>query len=222
MRATTMELQKARFNMIEQQIRTWDVLDQRVLDLLDQIPREHFVPDGYRNLAYADITIPLGHGQIMMTPKVEARVIQALDVQPGDRILEVGTGSGYLTALLANLGQQVESVEIFPDLVAAARHKLQRYGVGNVELREGDAARGWHGDGAFDVIVLTGATPILPDSFEKSLRRGGRMIAFTGRPPVIEATLITRVDEHQWLRHGLFETDLPMLVNAEQPPKFVF
>ncbi|KAF0190734.1 MAG: protein-L-isoaspartate(D-aspartate) O-methyltransferase [Gammaproteobacteria bacterium] len=217
-----MELQKARFNMIEQQIRTWDVLDQRVLDLLDQVPRENFVPENYRNLAYADISIPLGHGQVMMLPKLEARVVQALDIQPGDRILEIGTGSGYLTALLASLGLHVESVEIFPDLLATAGETLARHGITNVALHAGDASRGWHKDDTFDAIVITGATPILPDAFANALRRGGRLIAFVGLPPVIEATLITRTGGHEWAREAMFETGLPMLVNAEQPPQFVF
>lgn len=216
------ELQKARFNMIEQQIRTWDVLDQRVLELLDQVPREHFVPEAYRKLAYADINIPLGHGQVMMTPKVEARIVQALDVQPGDRILEIGTGSGYLTALLANLGQQVDSVEIIPEIRDAAEARLKRYGVGNVALHVGDGARGWRNDVAFDVIVLAGATPIFPSVYEQILRPGGRLIAFIGSAPVIEATLIVRRGDEQWTRETLFETDLPLLINAEQPPKFVF
>ena len=218
----TIELQKARFNMIEQQIRPWDVLDQRVLDLLDRIPRENFVPKQFRNLAYADISIPLGHDQVMMTPKLEARVIQTLDIRPGDNILEIGTGSGYLTSLLAKLGRHVYSVDIFPEFLDGARRKLADHDIDNISLTEGDAARGWNKDGPFDIIVITGSLPILPDSFAQTLRPAGRLLAFVGQPPVIEATLITRTGDRDWTREALFETDIPALLNAEQPPQFVF
>jgi protein-L-isoaspartate(D-aspartate) O-methyltransferase len=217
-----MELEQARFNMIEQQIRTWDVLDQNVLDLLEQLPRENFVPATYRELAYADIIIPLDHDQVMMQPKVEARMLQALQIEPTDRILEIGTGSGYVTALLAKAGNEVLSIDIFPDFTRAAKNKLEDFGITNVTLETGDASHGWHSDALFDAIAITGSLPIIPPEFQRLLNRGGRMFVVTGEPPVMEAVLIRRVGEHEWSRESLFETELPMLKNAPRPSQFVF
>ncbi|MEW6353189.1 MAG: protein-L-isoaspartate O-methyltransferase [Pseudomonadota bacterium] len=216
-----MNIEQARFNMIEQQIRTWEVLDQSVLDLLARVPREEFVPPAYRKLAFADINIPLGHGQVMMQPKVEGRLLQALQIQPRDTILEVGTGSGYVTALLANLGAQVCSVDIFPDFTDTARRKLAAHGIGNVTLETGDAAQGWAAHGPYDVIAVTGSLPLATtQGFEQSLKVGGRLFVIVGRAPAMEALLITRVDDAQWVRESLFETDIPALLNAPQPPAF--
>ncbi|HHH35866.1 MAG TPA: protein-L-isoaspartate O-methyltransferase [Gammaproteobacteria bacterium] len=220
-----MELERARFNMIEQQIRPWDVLDQKVLDLLARIPREDFVPEDYRRLAYADIAVPIGEGEVMMHPKLEGRMLQALDLHPTDVVLEIGTGSGYVTALLAAATHHVYSVEIHPSLQSQATARLAARGVENVTLEVGDAARGWDlHDLRYDVIVLTGSTPVLPDAFPAMLNRGGRLFAVVGESPVMEAVLIRREGEHghDLSREPLFETELPPLRNAPRPRRFVF
>ena len=215
-------LAQARHNMIEQQIRPWDVLDQRVLDLIANLPRERFVPKAYLSLAYADLNIPLGHDQVMMAPKVEARLLQALHVQPSDSVLEIGTGSGYLTALLACSAKHVFSVDIYPDLVDEARRRLADQGIDNVTLETGDAANGWDHHAPYDVIAVSGSVPILPEALRLSLKRGGRMFVITGDPPVMEAKLITRSGDREYTEQGLFETVLPPLVNAPQPRRFTF
>src|SRR3990172_8928474 len=167
-----MNMEQARFNMIEQQIRTWDVLDPAILSLLGRVRREDFVPLAYRKLAFADINIPLGHGQVMMQPKLEARLVQALEIKPDDLILEVGTGSGFLTALLASLGKQVYSVDIFAEFAAAARQRLSAHGLSNFTLEPGDAARGWDRHGPYDVIAVTGSLPVYSGEFQSSLKIG--------------------------------------------------
>jgi protein-L-isoaspartate(D-aspartate) O-methyltransferase len=215
-------LDRARVNMIENQIRAWAVLDQRVLDVIGGTPREDFVPPAYRELAYADTEIPLGHGQAMMAPKVEGRLLQALEVRPSDSVLEVGTGSGYLTALLARLARQVWSVEIFSEFTAAAGERLAAHGIRNVVLETGDAARGWEQHGPFDVIALTGSLYTLPESFARSLKVGGRLFAVLGEAPAMEALLVTRRSDEAWARESLFETVLPPLVNAPRRSRFVF
>ncbi|MEW5893864.1 MAG: protein-L-isoaspartate O-methyltransferase [Pseudomonadota bacterium] len=217
-----MELERARHNMIEQQIRPWEVLDQHILDLLGRVRREDFVPEAYQTLAFADIEIPLGHGEAMWPPKIEARVLQSLDVQPGDRVLEVGTGSGYLTALLASLASEVVSVEIEPELKASAEQKLAAHGFSNIRLELGDGARGWERGAPYDVIVLTGSTPVLPDALLRQLKLGGRLFAVVGEPPVMQARLITRTGEAAWRTDVLFETVIKALRNASQPERFVF
>ena len=214
-------LAQARHNMILQQIRPWEVLDQRVLDLLEEMPREQFVPESYRKLAYADIAIPLGHTEVMMPPRLEARMLQALDIQPNETVLEIGTGSGFCTALLAKLARHVFSVEIHPDFTAAAAQRLNAHEIMNVTLETGDAARGWSRCGQVDVIVITGSLPILPEVFEQSLQPGGRLFAVVGDAPAMEAMLITRLSEDEFRRETLFETTLPALRNAEQPDRFV-
>jgi protein-L-isoaspartate(D-aspartate) O-methyltransferase len=217
-----MDFERARFNMVEQQIRPWEVLDPRVLELLFRVRREYYVPDEYRALAFADMEIPLGHGEKMLAPKLEARFLQDLELNPADRILEVGTGSGYMTALLASLGGHVYSVEIMPEFSRRASERLRRLGILNVTLDVGDGARGWDRHGAYDAIVLTGSVPVLPESFQKSLNPGGRLIAVVGEPPVMEAQLITCVTAGVYNNVGLFETCIPALRNAPQPEKFVF
>jgi len=217
-----MDIEQARYNMVEQQIRTWDVLDQDVLSLLFKIRREDFVPEAHRALAFVDMEIPLGHGQAMWTPKLEARVIQELVVRPADRVLEIGTGSGYLTALLAMNAAEVVSVDVFPELSAAAGHKLRAHGIENVTLHVGDAARDWPDDAGFDVIVLTGSTPLLSGAFRNRLRTGGRMFAIIGSAPVMQAQLITCTAPGAFRSVTLFETCLTELVNAPQPIAFVF
>lgn len=212
----------ARFNMIEQQIRPWDVLDQQILDLLGEISRKDFVPAGHASLAYADIAIPIGYDQVMMHPKVEARMLQALGPRPTDLALEIGTGSAYVTALLARAAHRVVSVDILPEFTAQAGDKLAVYGIDNVTLETGDAARGWNGDRLYDVIAITGSLPVLPEAFARALNRGGRLFAVVGAAPVMEAILVRRLGENEWSRESLFETDLPMLVNAAAPRNFEF
>ena len=180
------------------------------------------MPERYRNLAFADINIPLGHGQVMMSPMLEARLLQILDIQVRDKILEIGTGSGYFTWLLAKLGGHVHSVEIHGELSAAAATKLAAQGIHNVTLETGDAARGWDRHAAYDVIIITGSTPILPDAFQRSLTVGGRLVAVVGTSPAMEARLIQRIDSESFSQQPLFETDLAPLQNAAAPARFVF
>ena len=217
-----MDIEKARFNMVEQQIRPWDVLDQRVLDLLFQVRREEYVPPTYRTLAFVDMEIPLGHGEVMMSPKMEARIVQELALKKTDNVLEVGTGSGYLTALLAHQALHVYSVEIAPEFKMQAEQKLKAHGITNVTLDVGDAARGWSRHGPYDVIVLTGSTPVLPDAFLTSLKPGGRLFAIVGDAPVMEAKLATCVTPGVFNTVKLFETSIAPLNNAVQPERFVY
>ncbi len=217
-----MNFTAARSLMVEQQIRTWDVLDQRVLDLTARMPREDFVPVQYRKLAYVDMNVPLGRRQCMMAPKLEARLLQELDIDPKDKILEVGTGSGYMTALLAQLGGHVYSVEIVPEFKMDAAKKLAAHHIKNVTLEVGDAARGWDRQGPYDAILITGSLPILPKNFSESLAVGGRLIAIVGKSPVMDVKLIRRLGPETFTERSLFETDLPALLNAEEPAQFVF
>lgn len=217
-----MNVEQARFNMVEQQIRTWEVLDPRILDLIGNMPREEFAPAQYRDLAFADIMIPLGHGQVMMEPKVEARLLQALAIEPSDTVLEIGTGSGYFTALLARLGKHVHSVDIFPDFTGNAQRALAGHGINNVTLETGDAAKGWNKHAPYDVIAITGSLPALPETFLHGLKPGGRLVIVAGEAPVMEAVLVTRAGEGaQWARESLFETNIPPLLNTARP-QFVF
>jgi protein-L-isoaspartate(D-aspartate) O-methyltransferase len=217
-----MDFEQARLNMIEQQIRTWEVLDQRVLDALLEVRREDYVPEQYRQLAFIDMEIPLGHGQVMMPPKLEARVLQALDLKKTDKLLEVGTGSGYLTALAAHFCGHVHTVEIVPELSLQAANRLRKYSVGNVALEIGDAARGWPKHGPYDAIVLTGSVPVLPETFAGSLKPGGRLIAIVGDLPVMSARLVTCASAGAYNSVDLFETCLAPLQNALEPERFVF
>ena len=217
-----MDIEQARFNMVEQQIRTWDVLDPDVLDLLFAIKREEFVPPVYRLLAFADLEIPLGHGEAMMQPKVEARILQELGIRPHENVYEVGTGCGYLTALMARCARHVTSAEIHGDLHALAARNLRNAALGNVTLLEGDSARAPLAESAFDVIVLTGSTPILPQAFLERLTPGGRLVAVVGDPPVMKAILVRQPVAGAFQHAELFETLLKPLVNAAEPPRFRF
>lgn len=218
---TQMNHDEARFNMIEQQIRTWGVLDQTVLDLLAQVPRENFVPAAYRNLAFSDLAIPLGNNEVMLPPRVEARLLQALAIKPHETVLEVGTGSGYFTALLAKLARHVYSVELQPEFIAAARKVLAEHDIYNITFEQGDAARGWDRHAPYDGIVVTSSLPILPESFKTQLKVGGRLAVIVGDSPAMHAMLITRRGEQQYQTDILFETDIPLLKNAPQPNRFV-
>ncbi|KVW92759.1 protein-L-isoaspartate O-methyltransferase family protein [Thiobacillus denitrificans] len=217
-----MDIEQARYNMVEQQIRPWDVLDQDVLNLLFKVRREDFVPEAHQALAFVDMEIPLGHGQAMWTPKLEARILQELAIRPTDRVLEIGTGSGYLTALLAAQAAGVVSVDILPEFTADATHKLRAHGFDNVTLHTADAARDWPDEAGFDVIVLTGSTPLLSDAWLRRLKVGGRLFAITGVAPVMLAQLITRTAPDATRSVTLFETCVASLVNAPQPAAFVF
>ena len=217
-----MNFEQARFNMVEQQIRPWEVLDSAVLELLFEVKRERFVPEEHRDLAFADLEIPLGHGEAMMQPKVEARLLQELGVQPHETVYEVGTGSGYLTALLAKLARHVTSAEIHEDLHAAAAGKLRDAGIENVTLLPGDSARGPLADSAFDVIVLTGSVPLVPQAFLDRLSPGGRLFAVVGDEPVMEAMVVRQPERGAFQQVKLFETMLKPLVNAAQPTRFRF
>jgi protein-L-isoaspartate(D-aspartate) O-methyltransferase len=216
-----MNVEKARFNMIEQQIRTWEVLDRRVLDCIARTPREEYVPREYRDLAFSDTAIPLGDGELMMPPRVEARVLQSLRLTPGDRVLEVGTGSGYLAALLAALARQVISVEISPRLAAFAQANLAAHSVDNVTVAAGDAARGWRDGAPYDAIAVTGSMPVLTGELQRQLKPGGRLFAVVGDAPVMEARLISRVTEDGFHTESLFETLLPPLRGVQRPARFV-
>ena len=217
----SVDFERARFNMIEQQVRTWDVLDQEVLDLLQEVKREQFVPPACRALAFADLEIPLGDGEHMWTPKMEARVVQELDIQPSESTLEIGTGSGYLTALLARRSAQVTSVEINPRLQAQAWTNLSGAGIANVHLEKGDGARGWR-HASYDVIVLTGSTPVLAEAWFRQLRPDGRLFAVVGDAPVMAARLARWSAPGAIVQHDLFETVIAPLKNAPQPARFVF
>lgn len=216
------DLERARRNMVVQQIRPWEVIDERVLEAVQAIPRERFVPPAYLGLAFADVEVPLEHGERMMTPKLEARMMQALAIQSGDSVLEVGSGSGFVTACLGRLCHKVTSLEIHPDLSRKAAERLAALQIGNVELREQDAFEVELGERQFDAIALTGSLPVYTDRFERLLRPGGRLFTVIGAAPAMEATLITRTEDGGIRREGLFETVVAPLVNAPQPEPFVF
>jgi protein-L-isoaspartate(D-aspartate) O-methyltransferase len=217
-----MNLEQARTNMVEQQIRTWEVLDQDILDLLYVVPREAFVPAPHRALAFTDMEIPIGENERMWQPKLEARVLQELAVRKTDRVLEVGTGSGYLTALLSHRAAHVVSVEIKPRLAAFGRANLEKHGADNVTLEVGDAARGWTAGAPYDVIVLTGSTPLLPASLLEQLAPGGRLFAVVGEAPAMSARVVVSNGPGAWRSNDLFETVIGPLANAEQPSRFRF
>jgi len=221
-----MDFEQARFNMVEQQIRTWEVLDTDVLDLLFAVRREDFVPQAYRSLAFADLEIPLPGAASppprMWPPKLEARVIQELRLKPDDDVLEIGTGSGYLTALLAHRASRVTSVEIDPGLARDAAARLAAHTITNARVETGDGARGWSAGQLFDVIVVTGSLPILPPSLVEQLKAGGRLLAIVGQEPAMHARLVTRDTDGQLSSRDLFETIVAPLVNAPQPERFVF
>jgi protein-L-isoaspartate(D-aspartate) O-methyltransferase len=217
-----MNIEQARHNMIEQQIRPWDVLDLKVLDLVMRSPREEFVDPAQRNLAFVDMELPIGHGASMMFPRVEARMLQALQVQPGDKVLEVGTGSGFVTFMLASLASHVTSVEINEELAQGAEKHLADHGVENVEIKVGDAAGGWSQGQPYDVIAITGSLPSLPESFKQELQIGGRLFAVIGDGPVMVGKLITRLNANEWKEQDLFDTWLAPLQNTATPEPFQF
>ncbi len=222
MAAATMDIEQARFNMIEQQIRPWEVLDPTVLSLLSVVRREEFVPAAHRDLAFADVEIPIGQGQVMLAPKIEARILQELSIKNTDKVLEIGAGTGYMTALIAARAEFVYAVEIDPVLLELARKNLQRAGVVNVSVDLGDGARGWPLYAPYDVIVLSGSTPVLPEAMLQNLKIGGRLVAVVGEAPSMQVQLVTRTEENAFNTINVFETVVPPLANAMQNNKFVF
>jgi protein-L-isoaspartate(D-aspartate) O-methyltransferase len=221
-----MNLEQARFNMVEQQIRPWEVLDAEVLNLLYVVRREEFTPAAHRGLAFSDLEIPLlpsgSACERMLQPKVEARFLQELGVKKSDKVLEVGTGSGYLTALLAHRALSVVSVEINPALKSMAEKNLAPHAFGNITLELGDAAKGWAKSAPYDVIILSGSTPVLPHALLEQLKPGGRLVAVVGDAPVMEAQLVTCAAAGSFQTVCLFETCIAPLVNAAQPARFAF
>jgi protein-L-isoaspartate(D-aspartate) O-methyltransferase len=217
-----MNFEQARFNMIEQQIRPWDVLDAGVLHLLSVIKREDFVPLAHKALAFADMEIPLGHGQCMLAPRLEARMLQDAAVQKHEKVLEIGAGSGYMAALLAHRAQRVISLEIIPELAAMARTNLQKAGVHNAEVRQFDGAKGAPAEGPFDVIVLSGSVAEVPQALLANLKLGGRLIAIVGEEPVMRATIVTRTGDADFKTSQPWDTVAPRLLNFPEPSAFQF
>ena len=216
-----MDTLAARQQMVDQQIRTWEVLDPRVLDILSSVPREIFVAPPYREIAFADSQIPIGYGQSMLAPKLQGRILQALGPAASDSILEIGSGSGYLSACLGLLGSHAHSIDIHPELIKAAAAHLKSIPGARVTFETRDAFSGAP-LGDFDVIAVTGSMPVYDDRFERSLRVGGRLFAVVGSEPVMDAILVRRVDEKEWIRESLFETVIDPLINATAAPRFVF
>lgn len=215
-----MDFDTARHNMLEQQIRTWEVFDQDVLEAIETIPRENFVPEKYKTLALADVRIPLAHGQLTMMPKMEARMLQSVQIKPADRVLEIGTGCAYVTALLGKLASEVVSLDIYAEFTDEAVKKCREAGLNNIELVNADGLNGYSDKAPYDVIVITGSLPDSVEAFKAQLACNGRMFAIIGQSPVMEATLITRYESGHYSEVSLFETDLPALIGAESMPEF--
>lgn len=216
-----MNLEVAREQMIGQQLRAWGVLDERILEVIRSVPREKFVPAQWAGVAYADAAIPVGDGKNLPPPKIHGRMLQALEPRPGESVLEVGTGTGYLTACLARLGGHVTSVEIHEDLSRLARANLEAAGVRNVRLLVDDAFA-MQFSRRYDVIAINGSMPVHDDRFERLLSIGGRAFELVGSAPIMQARRITRIGDAEWSREDLFETSLPALENAPRPESFVF
>jgi protein-L-isoaspartate(D-aspartate) O-methyltransferase len=217
-----MNFDQARLNMVENQVRPWEVLDGRVLDVISRVHREDFVASAHRQLAFADLCLPLDHGEVMMKPVVEGRVLQALELQPDDHVLEIGTGSGFLTGCLAGLAARVTSVDIHADFTVAASKRLQNAGVHNVELVTGEAVEGWQPNELFDALIVTGAVASIPARWLTWLKPDARALIVKGQSPVQHATLLTHEGAGRYREETLFETDLPYLIHAEPLKRFVF
>ena len=216
-----MDFARARFNMVEQQIRPWNVIDQSVLDLMERAPRDAFVPDEYCRLAYADTAVPIGGGETMLPPRIEGRLLQALRIEPGERVLQIGVGSGFLTWLLAQRAAHVIGIERNEALAQRARANLAAHGAGNTTVVAGDGRRGWKRDAPYDAIVVSGSVPEPEPAFEAQLAVGGRLFIIVGTAPAMEAMLVHRTGEREWIRKSLFETVLPPLTGATAPGRFV-
>lgn len=207
--------------MIDSQVRTWEVFDEQVLEAMRQVPRDRFVPAAHAALAYVDAPIPLGHGQTMLPARVHGRILQALALEPADLVLEIGAGSGYLTACLAKLAARVRSLEIYPDLAQLARSNLLAAAINNAAVEVADGMQ-LAEQSVYDAIAVTGSLPIYDERFQQALKIGGRLFVIVGQAPVMEAWKVTRVGEREWQREGLFETVVEPLVNAPRPSPFVF
>ena len=217
-----MDIEQARFNMIEQQIRPWNVLDDDVLDTLSEVPRERFVPEEYQQLAFSDLEIPIAHGQQMMSPKVEGRMLQALHIDAQDQVLEIGTGTGFATACLAKLGNFVTTIDIFPEFIDAARKTHAGLSLGNIFYHQADIFEHLDSLGKFDAIAITAALPQYLHRFEEKLNPGGRLFCVVGSPPVMNAQLTTCIAEGDYLQETLFETQLSPIINYTAPKEFEF
>jgi len=216
-----MNFERARFNMVEQQIRPWEVLDRTVLDLMERAPRDAFVPERYRRLAYADIAVPIGEGEAMLPPKVEGRLLQVLGIGSEEQVLEIGTGSGFLTWLLAQRAAHVTSIELKPALAERARANLSAHGVGNATVEVGDGRRGRERGAPYDAIAVGGSVPVPEPALEEQLAIGGRLFVVVGTAPAMEAMLVRRTAEREWIRESLFETVLPALEGSGAPRRFI-
>ena len=215
-----MNLDQARFFMVEQQIRPWDILDPKILDLYMDIPRHLFVDENQQELAYTDIELPIGHGEVMMAPKIEAKLLQALDIDEEESVLEIGTGSGFLTALLANLAAEVTTVELHEDLMNAAKTRLSSFN--NIDFQSGDGAQNWDDGKQYDAIILTGSVAEVPQAYKEKLNLGGRLAVISGQAPAMSAQLFTRISNQEWEQEVLFETELAPLNNAAPSATFKF
>ncbi|WP_313704953.1 protein-L-isoaspartate O-methyltransferase [Massilia sp.] len=217
-----MNIEQARFNMIEQQIRPWNVLDQDVLDLLHVVKREQFVPEAYQNLAFADVEIPLPGGDTMFNPKIEARILQELNLKKHEKVLEIGAGSGYMAALMAHKAQHVTAVELSPEIKALAEQNLKKAGIDNVTVVEGNGAAGWEQGAPYDVIVISGGLESLPEAFLRQVKVGGRIAAIVGQAPAMACEIVTRVSETGYDTVKLFETNAKPLAGAPVASRFTF
>lgn len=216
------DFKQARFNMIEQQIRPWNVLDMEILEVLDMVPREDFVPAAYRNMAYTDMAIPIGHNEDMLHPKYQGHILQALALKPTDIALEIGVGTGYLAALMAKMAEHVYSIDVEPDFVKTAGANLSKQNITNVTVEEADGINGWNEHGPYDAIAVTGAVNSISEGLKNCLKVGGRLFVITGDAPAMNALLITRTGENSWDEKVLFETDVKALHGGEKPPEFEF
>ncbi len=217
-----MNIEQARFNMIEQQIRPWNVLDTDILDLLHVVKREQFVPAAYQNLAFADAEIPLPGGEAMLNPKLEARVLQEIGLKKHENVLEIGAGSGYMAALMAHRAAKVTTVEVNPEIKELAEKNLAKAGIGNVSVEFGNGAAGWDKGAPYDVIVISGALEVLPEAFLKQVKVGGRIAAIVGQPPAMEFNIVTRTGENSWSTVKMFETNVKYLAGAPAVSHFQF
>jgi protein-L-isoaspartate(D-aspartate) O-methyltransferase len=217
-----MNIEQARFNMIEQQIRPWNVLDTDILDLLHVVKREHFVPAAYQNLAFADAEIPLPGGEAMLNPKLEARILQEIGLKKHEAVLEIGTGSGYMAALMAHRAAKVTTVEVNPQIKELAEKNLAKNGISNVTVELGNGAMGWAKGAPYDVIVISGALEVLPEAFLQQVKVGGRIAAIVGEPPAMEFNIITRTGENAWNTVKVFETNVKYLSGAAVVSHFQF
>jgi len=218
----SLNLEQARVNMVEQQVRTWEVLDSHVLDAMREVPREDFAPADYRRMAFSDLRISLPQGQVMMKPIEEGRMLQALEIQPGHRVLEIGTGSGFIAACLAHIGASVLTIDIVEELTERARRRFERLSIDGIEVRQADALADFDPGETFDAVAVTGSAAEVPDRFRQWLKPGGRLFAVRGFSPVMEAVTMTRSEHDHWQVDSLFDTDLPRLIGAEDRPQFEF